>query len=85
MLIQDQLIAFSLEIEGLRGNTSPDATERRDVVRENIKIIGRTAAFFGGLDAMKKLHDACEDKTGQRNEVGNVLNRTWDGIGGWNA
>lgn len=83
MLIQDQLIALTREIEGLRGDRSPEASARRDVIREDIKIIGRTSAFFGGFDAMKKLHDACEDMTGRRNEVGNVLNRTWDGIGGW--
>lgn len=85
MLIQDQLIGLSREMLVLRGDASHEASERRDLVREQIKIIGRTAAFFGGFDAMKRLHDACEAQTLFRNEVGDVLNRTWDGIGGWHS
>ena len=83
MLIEDQLIALTREMVSLRGDSSQEATDRRDIVREHIKIIGCTAAFFGGSEAMKKLHDACEDKTGKRNEVGEVLNLAWDGISNW--
>lgn len=83
MLIQDQLIALTRELETLCGDHSREATERRSVVREHIKIIGRAAALLGGFEAMMKLHDACELMTGRTNEIGSVLNRTWDGIGGW--
>lgn len=83
MLIQDQLIALTRELETLCGDDSGEATERRSVVREQIRTIGRTAAFFGGYEGMAKLHDACESRTGSTNEIGSVLNRTWDDIGGW--
>ncbi len=81
--IQTQLIDLAREMEALRGRLDFDSTARRDEVRELIKTIGRTAAFFGGLDAMKRLHNACEAEIGNTNEVGDVLNRAWDGISGW--
>ena len=62
---------------------SAAAEAARDQVREKIEIIGRAAAFFGGFDGMTKLHNQCEAMTGKTNEIGDVLNRTWDGIGGW--
>ncbi len=37
------------------------------------------------IDGMTKLHDACEAMAGNRNEIGDVLNRAWDQIGGWYA
>lgn len=48
-----------------------------------IRLIGRTANFCGGFDAMKKLHDAAENAVGNDNSVGYWLNLFWDGIGGW--
>lgn len=83
MLIQAELIGLVREIESMRGDRSAEAEAAREVVREKIKLIGRTAAFFGGFDGMTKLHNAVEEMTGNRNEIGDVLNRTWDGIGGW--
>lgn len=83
MNIQEQLIVFSREMIHLRGKTTATAEAERDQVREKIQLIGRTAAFFGGYDGMMKLHNACEASTGNSNEVGDVLNRAWDGIGGW--
>lgn len=85
MRIQEELISLVREIESMRGDRSAETDAARDVVREKIKLIGRTAAFFGGFDAMTKLHNAVEEMTGNRNEIGDVLNRTWDGIGGWCA
>lgn len=77
---QTQLIDLVNTLISLQGDQSEQANMERDQVREKIKLIGRTAAFFGG---MEKLHDACEDLTGNRNEIGYELNRAWDGIGGW--
>jgi hypothetical protein len=62
--------------------------ERRDsargkAIRHDIELIGQTAAFFGGFDGMKKLHDAAEQIVGFDNSVGFWINRLWDGIGGW--
>ena len=48
-----------------------------------IQAIGLAASFVGGFDGMKKLHDAAEAATGDTNEIGYVLNRAWDRIGGW--
>lgn len=83
MNIQEQLIGLARDMVRLRGNSADQASTERDQVREKIQIIGRTAAFFGGFDGMTKLHNACEEMTGNRNEIGDVLNRAWDGIGGW--
>lgn len=85
MDIQEQLIGLCRDMIRLRGDASRDANAERDQVREKIQIIGRTAAFFGGFDGMTKLHDACEAMTGNRNEIGDVLNRAWDQIGDWCA
>ena len=80
MKIQHELIELVNKMIGLEGDSSEQANLERDQVREKIKLIGRTAAFFGG---MEKLHDACEDLTGNCNVIGYELNRAWDGIGGW--
>lgn len=85
MDIQEQLIGLARDMIRLRGNSTVEADAERDQVREKIQIIGRTAAFFGGFDGMTKLHDACETMTGNRNEIGHVLNLAWDGIGVWCA
>lgn len=81
--IQEKLIALARQLITLRGDHSEKAESERDLVREKIQIIGLTAAFFGGFHGMTKLHDACEAMTGNRNEIGEVLNRAWDGIGDW--
>lgn len=83
MDIAEQLIGLARNIILLRGDTSSEANEERELILEKIQIIGRTAAFFGGFDSMKKLHDTCEAMTCNRNEIGNVLNWAWDNIGGW--
>lgn len=57
--------------------------ERNDAAIEKIRLIGSTAAFFGGYPAMEKLHDAAEVLVGNDNSVGSRLNGLWDGIGGW--
>lgn len=48
-----------------------------------IEYIGRGVAALGGLEAMLRLHDKCEEQTGNTNEIGYWLNLQWDGIGGW--
>ena len=83
MNIQEQLIGLTGDMIRLRGTSTAQADSERNQVRDKIQIIGRTAAFFGGFDGMTKLHNACEAMTGNCNEVGDVLNRAWDGIGGW--
>lgn len=50
---------------------------------DKLRTIGRTAAFFGGIEAMNQLHDAAEACVGNDNSVGYWLNQMWDGIGGW--
>lgn len=85
MVIQEQLIGLCGDMVRLRGISTDKANADRDQVREKIQIIGRTAAFFAGFDGMTKLHNACETMTGNRNEIGDVLNHAWDCIGGWCA
>lgn len=52
-------------------------------IRDQVRMIGRTVAWCGGFDAMKRLHDEAEDCVGNNNSVGYWLNQFWDGIGGW--
>lgn len=52
----------------------------RDKLAEQIKIAGKSAAFFGGFEAMTLLHDGAVDINP---DAGYYLNRLWDGIGGW--
>ncbi|MEW5891250.1 MAG: hypothetical protein AB1768_19955 [Pseudomonadota bacterium] len=76
-----------LLVEMVREYEKPDQDERRGdtgkVLLEKIRTAGRTAAFFGGFDGMKQLHDAAEALVANDNSVGYWLNRMWDGIGGW--
>lgn len=53
------------------------------LIVEKIHTVGHTAAFFGGWEAMKKLHDAAVELENADNRVGYWLNLMWDGIGGW--
>jgi hypothetical protein len=55
-----------------------------ELVKE-VHLIGKTAAFFGEIEGMDKLHDACEALVGNDNSVGYYLNHMWDGIGGWQS
>lgn len=63
----------------------PDSSRKKSVLLTNIILMGRTAAFFGGYDAMIKLYDAAEKRVGDNNSVGYWLNYMWDSIGGWSA
>ena len=83
MTIEVKIIEWVSEMESLHSDTSTSAEARKGVLREYLAIAGTTGAFFGGFDGMKQLHDACEAMTGNNNEIGYVLNRVWDGIGGW--
>lgn len=57
--------------------------EAAQQIIDKLRLIGRTAAFFGGYDGMKRLHDAAEALVGSDNSIGYRLNYVWDGIGGW--
>lgn len=59
------------------------AEDRDEETKEKIRLIGSTAAFFGGFNAMNQLHDAAERLVGNDNSIGGRLNGLWDGIGGW--
>lgn len=83
--IEESIVEICRELETLRGQNSDEANDRRTVLLEQLHLIGATAAFFGGYGAMKKLHDAAEEKVGNTNEIGDRLNRAWDLIGGWLA
>lgn len=83
MSIEDQIIDLARRLRALRGVDGNDAASEREAIKEALRTIGLTAAFFGGVDGMTKLHDAVEAMAGETNEIGDVLNRTWDGIGGW--
>lgn len=50
-----------------------------------IRAIGMTADAFDGFEGMERIHDAAEEETGWRNEIGGALNWMWDGIGEWRA
>lgn len=56
---------------------------RGQAIYHDIRLIGQTAAFFGGFDGMIALHDAAEALVGRDNSVGYYLNLLWDRIGGW--
>ena len=66
------------EMRGGHTNTPTEEARLDQVVRE-CRIIGETAAFFGGYDAMLKLNHAIIDAGGDSNSLGYL----WDGIAGW--
>ena len=79
------VVAMTAELRDLRGRSDYVANARRDHLYEQLRLVGMTAAFFGGYGAMKRLHDAAEDLVGNTNEVGYIINRAWDMVGGWLA
>lgn len=90
----EQLVDWVREFDALkdqrRGMTYRDPMELRDgldaridALAERVQVVGLTAAFFGGFEGMRSLHDAAEALVGRDNSVGFHLNRLWDGIGGW--
>lgn len=83
--IAKSIVEICSELDELRGENNDEANARRVVLKEQLELIGATAAFFGRYEAMKKLHDAAEELVGNTNEVGDRLNRNWDMIGGWMA
>ncbi|NCU67958.1 hypothetical protein GWK50_19230 (plasmid) [Acidovorax sp. 210-6] len=79
--MEQPTVAITRELDGLRGKADPEANARRDELYARLRLIGATAAFFGGYDGMKKLHDAAEQLVGNTNEAGYYVNRAWD-LGG---
>lgn len=77
----ERLVALVREWEAMPSDERQGP--KGQAVLEMIYTAGRTAAFFGGYDAMKALHDAAEELVGNDNSVGYRLNSMWDGIGGW--
>lgn len=75
------LAQLALQYEELDRRSQEEGVGKEIV--NKVQTIGRTAAWFGGFDAMKKLHDAAEETVGNNNSVGYHLNWMWDGIGGW--
>lgn len=58
---------------------SPDEKARAKVALEKFRLIGRTAAFFGGYEGMLALNDAIVTGGGDSAWT----NRMWEGIAGW--
>lgn len=83
--IEQSIIEITQELAQLRGRDEFATNARRDELYARLRLVGATAAFFGGWDAMKKLHDAAEALSGNNNEAGYYINRAWDMIGGWAA
>lgn len=85
MKIEDELVRLAQKLIALQGDSSGQAKLERDQAREKIKFIGSTANCFYGQFGMQYLHDECEALTGNSNQIGQVLNVAWDGIGDWYA
>lgn len=58
---------------------SPAEKERAKIALEKFRLIGSTAAFFGGYTAMLALNDAIVAGGGDSKWV----NQMWDGIADW--
>lgn len=81
MTIENTVVELVKEYDAM--NSSERGEDRGQAIRKDIRLIGTTAAFFGGADGMTELHDAAEALVGKDNSVGYWLNKLWDGIGGW--
>ena len=81
--IEETIVEMTRELAELRGQSDPEIDTRRDELYARMRLIGATAAFYGGYDAMKKLHDAAERLVGNSNKAGYYISRAWDMIGGW--
>lgn len=82
--IEQTILEMTRELESLR-HQGDSAMPRREELFKQLRLIGMTASFFGGWDAMKKLHDAAENLVGNTNQAGFYLNNAWDMIGDWVA
>lgn len=81
MAIENTIVELVKEYDAM--GSAERANERGQAIVKDIRLIGNTAAFFGGYDGMTRLHDAAEALVDKDNSVGFWLNRMWDGIGGW--
>ena len=81
--IEEAIVEMTRELDVLRGQDAPEVNARRDDLYARLRLIGATAAFYGGYDAMKQLHDAVELLVGNTNKAGYYISRAWDKIGGW--
>lgn len=86
---ENQIQMATILVSAVREFNGMDSGERKEekgkLLLKEILTAGRTAAFFGGYDGMKQLHDAVEELVGNDNSIGYYLNYMWDGIGGWRA
>lgn len=79
MSIERTIVEMVQKFDALEDKSTAEA----HAIVDQLRLIGSTAAFFGGYAGMIKLHDAAERIVGSDNSVGYYLNRMWDGIGGW--
>jgi hypothetical protein len=80
--IEQHIVDLVKEFEAI---TNRRDSARAQAILKELKTIGQTAAFFGGYDGMKQVHDAAEKLVGNTNDVGYWLNNIWDGIADWYA
>lgn len=81
-LIVEQLVEMLVKVRSLR---EVHGTNRQPEVGliVQIQLVGHTANYFGGYEAMSKLYSDVDRVAPRGNDIGSILDKAWHGIGTW--
>ena len=83
MNIESELASLCGQISQLRRDPTVEGLDMRRERLHQIRLIGATAAYFGGVPAMERLRDAADTVAGEKGLVTRIVRHVWAGIDQW--
>lgn len=81
-VIVEKLIELLVQVRGLREVHGTNRKFEENLILE-IQLVGHTANYFGGYEAMSKLYSDVDGAAPKGDDLGSILDKAWHGIGTW--
>lgn len=81
--LEQIILDITSELSGLSSSEDHQDQARTAELYLQLRLIGTTAAFCGGLDAMRRLYTTVERLAGKSYRAGHYINQAWHGVGEW--
>lgn len=81
--LEQIIVDITFELSNLSNAESQQDKARTAELYVLLRLVGTTAAFCGGLDAMRRLCTTAEELAGKSHRAGYYINQAWHGIGEW--
>jgi len=81
-LIVQNVVEMLVAVRALRDKNGSNR-KFEAVLIEQIKLVGHTANYFGGYEAMSQLYSEVDRAAPRCDDLGSILDKAWGGIGTW--